>query len=76
MYTANAKMLRLVPNAIYIPLTCVGVSRWGNANFRFGVGVFAFLDTNMLVYLTQNSRVGGVTQRQTPTRRVSHHSGI
>ena len=40
MYMANAKILRLVPNATYIPLTCVGVSRWGNANFRFGVGCF------------------------------------
>ena len=49
----NAKILRLEPNATYIPLTCVG--------FRVGVtqilglasGVFAFLDTDMLVCLTQ-----------------------
>ena len=34
MYMANAKILRLGPNATYIPLTGVG----GNANFRFGVG--------------------------------------
>ena len=44
---ANAKTLRWPPNATYIPLTRVGVSRWGfalgfrvggNANFRVGVG--------------------------------------
>ena len=40
MYMANAKILRLEPNATYIPLTCVWVSRWGNANFRFGIGCF------------------------------------
>ena len=40
MYMANAKILRLVPSATYIPLTCFGVSRWGNANFMFGVGCF------------------------------------
>ena len=32
--------------------------------------IFAFSDTNMLVYPMQNSRVGAVTQRQTPARRV------
>ena len=35
----------------------------------------AFLDTNMLVFPMQNSRVGGVTQRQTPMRRVLRRSG-
>ena len=34
MYMANARILRLGPNATYIPLTRVGV----NANFRVGVG--------------------------------------
>ena len=29
MYMANARNLRLGPNATYIPLTCIGVSRWG-----------------------------------------------
>ena len=38
MYMANAKILRLVPNATYVPLTGVGVGVGGNANFRFGVG--------------------------------------
>ena len=33
MYMANMKILRWGPNATYIPLTGVGVSRWGNANF-------------------------------------------
>ena len=28
MYMANAKVLHLVPNATYIPLTRVGVLRW------------------------------------------------
>ena len=31
MYMANAKILRLLPNATYIPLTCVG-------GFVLGVG--------------------------------------
>ena len=45
MYMANAKILRLVPNATYIPLTRVGV---------FALGEFASpnaKDTNMLVSL-------------------------
>ena len=45
MYMANARNLRLRPNATYIPLTCVGVSRWGNPNFKISVG-----GTNMLVF--------------------------
>ena len=36
MYMANARNLRLAPNATYIPLTGIG----GNAHFRFGVGGF------------------------------------
>ena len=34
MYMANARILRLGPNATYIPLTRVGVSHWGNANLE------------------------------------------
>ena len=53
----NVSNLRLGPNAIYIPLTCIGVSRWGFAlgltqilKFELGVlQILAFLDTNMLV---------------------------
>ena len=40
MYMANAEVLRLVPNATYIPLTCVGV-KFALPNAK---------DTNMLVY--------------------------
>ena len=29
MYMANMRILRLGPNATYIPLTRVGVLRWG-----------------------------------------------
>ena len=47
MYMADARTLRLGPNATYIPLTCVGGFALGDTNFRFGV--FAILDTNMLV---------------------------
>ena len=33
-------------------------------------GVFAFLDTNMLVSPTQNSGIGGLGQRKAPTQRI------
>ena len=49
MYMANAKVLGLVPNTTYIPLTCVWVSRWVMQILGLASGVFAFLDTNMLV---------------------------
>ena len=49
MYMANAKVLRLVPNATYIQLTCVGVSCLVTQILGLASGVFAFLDTNMLV---------------------------
>ena len=49
IYMVNAKILRLVPNATYIPLTCVWVSRWVTQILGLASGVFAFLDTNMLV---------------------------
>ena len=49
--------------------------RWGFASGEtqilcFASGetqILAFSDTNMLVYLTQNSGVGGLSQRQGPT---------
>ena len=50
-----------------------------NANFSIHVGAtqtLAFLDTNMLVSPTQNSRVGGIAQREAPTQGVMHCSGI
>ena len=54
-----------------------------NANFRFGVGVLAsgnahfhILDTNMLVFPTQNPGVGGIAQRQPPTPGILRSGGI
>ena len=38
--------------------------------------IFMFLDTNMLVYPTQNYSVGGLSQRQDPTPTVLRRSGI
>ena len=49
IYMANAKILCLEPNATYFPLTCVWVSRWVTQILGWASGVFAFLDTNMLV---------------------------
>ena len=51
---ANAKILHLEPNATYIPLTCVWVSRWVTQILGLASGVFAFLDTNMLASPTRN----------------------
>ena len=48
----------------------------GEAHFRFGVGGFAFSDTNMLVSPKRNSGVGGLTQRQDPTQMFLRRSGI
>ena len=43
----------------------------------FGLGViFAFLDTNMLVSPTQNSRVGGIAQRDSKTQVFLRRSEI
>ena len=67
------------PNTTYIPLTRFGSSRWGNANFRFGVEVtqiLAFLDTSMLVSPTRNCGVGGLSQREDPMRMAWLRSGI
>ena len=59
MYMANAKVLHWGPNATCIPLTRLGFCFGGNANFMFCVGGnFSILDTNMLVYLTQNFALG------------------
>ena len=77
MYIAKAKTLRCGPNA-------TTDSRRG---FRLGVTqilgmasgvtqIFAFLETNMLVSPTQNSGVGGISQRQGPTPVVLRRSGI
>ena len=58
-------------------LLALGVGVWGNANFSVPVGVIlALLDTNMLVSSMQNCGVGGLSQREDPTRMVLHRSGI
>ena len=53
------------------------------ANFRFGVGGLAsrndnfhILDTNMLVFPTQNSGVGGIAQHQPPAPGILRSGGI
>ena len=61
MYIANAKILRLGPNATYILLISIGGSHRGV------VQILAFLDTNMLVLPTQISAFGGMTQHKAPT---------
>ena len=38
--------------------------------------IFAFLDTNMLVYPTQNSGVGGLSKRQDQMPMILRRSGI
>ena len=45
--------------------------------FALGVTqILAFLDTNMLVPPTRNCGVGGLSQREDPTRMVLRRSGI
>ena len=79
MYMANAKILLWVPNATYILLTRVGVSRWGNANFRAAVGG----DANFSIFRyqhvgigKQNRHVGGLTQLKALMPVVLRRSGI
>ena len=77
MYMADARTLRLGPNATYIPMTCVGGFALGDTNFRFGV--FAILDTNMLVSFALGDAkvcVGGPSRSQYPTGMVLRHIGL
>ena len=63
----------------YIPLTRHRVLRGVMEMLCFALGVrqiLAFLDTDMLVYPTQNCGLGGVSQCQDPTRMVLRRSGI
>ena len=75
-WSLNAKL----PNAEYIPPARVGVHvgyhRLTLGSPGFALGLPGFLDTNMLVRVTQNARVGGHTKREAPTRVVSRCSGI
>ena len=61
----NTRTLRLGPNATYIPLTCVGVSRWGNANFS----VFRYQHVGIG---NANCGVWGLTQWQWFCVAVEH----
>ena len=38
--------------------------------------ILVFLDTNMLVSLTRNCGIGGLSHREDPTRMILRHSGI
>ena len=62
MYMANARILRLGPNTTYIPLTRVGILHWGVMQILVfalgGTQILVFLDTNMLVFPTQNFALG------------------
>ena len=68
MYMPNARNLRLGPNATYIPLTGVGVLRETQiSGLVSGVKqIFAFLNNNMLVHLTQNCGIWGSKPMQGP----------
>ena len=77
MYMANTKNLRLGPNATYIPLTLgVWVFALGVTQI-FGLvsgvtQIFAFLDTNMLVSLTQKLCHWGSRPKQGPYAKILH----
>ena len=71
MYMANARNLRLGPNATYIPLTCIKVSIGGNTNFKICAGG----DANVSAFRYQHAgidnakfRVGGLSQRMDTTQ--------
>ena len=57
MYMANAKILRLVPNATYIPLTHVGGFALGDANVSQHVGIFALGDAKVLSFALGDAKV-------------------
>ena len=73
MYMANARNLRLGPNAPYIALTRVGGFALGDAQKFASPNA---KDTNMLVsFALDNAKVWPI-QRQYPTRVVLRRSGI
>ena len=69
MYQANARDLQLGPNPTYISLTCIGCFTLEVMQIlKFGLGVtqvLEFLDTNMLVYPTQNFALGVLANART-----------
>ena len=71
MYMANVRNLHLGPNATYIPLTCVGVSRWGKANFEICVGgnaKFSVFRCQRVGIPNTKFCVGGLSQHKDPTQ--------
>ena len=83
MYMPNAKTQRNDPTPPIFQWLSSGFGVGANANFRFGVGSLAsgnanfhILDTNMLVSPMQNSGIGGIAQRQSPTPGILRSGGI
>ena len=80
----------LEPNATYIPPIGVGVGIGANANFKFGVRGLASGNAKklhkptqniptcwyILRWVTQNSGVGCIAQRQPPMPGILHSGGI
>ena len=81
--SGNGSLLRTHFEGAQHNLYSIGL-RWGFALgvrqilcFACGVTqILAFLDTNMLVYPTQNCGFGGLSQRQDLTPMVLRRSGI
>ena len=78
MYMANANYLCWGPNATYIPVTVVGVLRWGNANFRFCVGGNANCVFRYQHFSIPNEKFWPWRSRPTqgPNAKILHSSGI
>ena len=73
MYMANARNLRLGPNATYIPLTRVGGFALGDTKQFVSPNA---KDTNMLVSFALGNAKVWPSQRQYPMQMVLHRSGI
>ena len=86
----NTKTQRQGPSATYILLAGVGGWRRGQRKFKFGVGGLASGNTKklhqltqniptcwyILRWVTQNSGVGCIAQRQPPTPGILRSGGI
>ena len=80
MYMANANRTLTYPTQTIFHWLALGIAL-GVQGFVLGVRGFALgargiLDTNMLVSATLKSCVGGIAQREAPTRVVSRCSRI
>ena len=65
----NLRNLHLGPNATYIPLTCIGVSRWGDANFS----VFRY---QHVCIANAKFHIGNLSQCKDPTQMFLCRNGI